>query len=413
MADTPVIRGLLVILFIVASCAPAPATADRRLETASTSTASEAPTDPTASVASIRPATPTSASGPRPAVEACDPQQLSVAPIAEAKLVSITPLGNLDPPGHVFPTDHIYLNVPGRERQHEIVPVVAPGPVDIFRITSQQQFGADPFTDYKLEFRICGTLSGHFAHLGKLSGGMRAAFEAVVPQCQERTVAGTTIRACTAAVAVRVGPHEPLGETNPRATGLDFGVFDTSTQQAFINLDRYRTNLNTLGAVCPLDVFAPELRASLGAHMGSADVPPRSRTREPLCGEVMQDRPGMAQGNWFLGGRPSYPEDPHFAFVHDNVDPTRPVMSIGTSLPGLAAGAYGYGPKLGDRVNRDPAEIPAAEGVWCFDGLRARAPTPGRILLSHTSAGLSIEYDRERSCAALPWQIRVGTRFER
>ena len=395
-------RILVAVLLLLASCTPAPATLGPDSQPPLTAMPPTATPDAGRTLA------------PSPSAAGCDTGQLlSVSPIADTKLVSITPLGNLDPPGHVFPTDHIYLNVPGRDQRHEVVAVVAPGFVEVSRITSQQQFGADPFTDYKIEFTICGTLSGHFAHLGAVSERLRAAFDGVNPECRERTVANVMIRSCAADVRLRLTPREPVGETNPRATGLDFGVFDSSRRLGFVNAERYRTNLNTLGAICPLDRFVPEIRTALSARLGSGDLQPTLRTVEPVCGEVMQDRPATAQGNWFQSGRQAYPEDPHFAFVHDNVDPTRGVMSIGSGIPGIAAGAYRYGAPAGERVNRDPAEITDTGSVWCFDGLRARQATPGRILLSLSSTVLRIEYDRQRTCAATPWQIGAGTQFDR
>jgi hypothetical protein len=34
---------------------------------------------------------------------------LSVSPLADSLIAFITPLGNLNPPGHTLPTDHIYF----------------------------------------------------------------------------------------------------------------------------------------------------------------------------------------------------------------------------------------------------------------------------------------------------------------
>jgi hypothetical protein len=44
------------------------------------------------------------------------------------------------------------------------------------------------------------------------------------------------------------------------------------------------------------------------------------RTAEPVCGQLMQDVPGSAQGRWYMGS--SDMDDRNLALVHDNVIPT-------------------------------------------------------------------------------------------
>jgi hypothetical protein len=42
-------------------------------------------------------------------VTATGPDVLSVSPIDTSQLIFTTPLGNIAPPGHVLPTDHVYI----------------------------------------------------------------------------------------------------------------------------------------------------------------------------------------------------------------------------------------------------------------------------------------------------------------
>lgn len=334
------------------------------------------------------------------------------SPIAIEKIVSITPLGNLDPSGHVLPTDHIYINVPGGRDRHEAVAVVAPGAVEVRKITSQERLGTDPYLDHRLDFHICGTFGGHFAHVSDLAPRLDAALRAASATCQERAVSGSTIRACSADVRLTLVAGEPVGTTNPKATGLDVGAYDTARRAVFAAPGRYSANTLIVSATCPVELFAPDVRALLVAKLGASD-PVRVRTQEPRCGEVMQDRPGTAQGNWFRPDRPTYPEDPHLAFVHDNVDPSVGVLSIGTSVPGLTPAAYRY-TAMGGRRGADPGRIAPGDEPWCFDGLRGRSAVPGRILLRLASATvLELEYDRAAECGAGPWTLRAPVRFER
>lgn len=335
------------------------------------------------------------------------------SPIELPKIVSITPLGNLDPSGHVLPTDHIYINVPGSQRQHESTPVVSPGAIEVRRIASQEKLGPDAFTDHRIDFVVCGTFGGHFAHITGIADRLASALSAAGPHCQERTVAGSTFRTCSADLRLALAPGEPVGTTNPLATGLDFGAYDTASRLVFAAPGRYATNALLPNAICPLDLFAPEVRTALYAKLGASD-PVRTRSVEPRCGEVMQDRPGTAQGNWFKADRLTYPEDPHLAFVHDNVDPTVPVLSVGTSVPGLSPAAYRFRRATAERTGRDSAEIAPGDAVWCFDGLQGRSPVPGRILLRlPTATTLDVEYQAESGCATTPWTLRAPARFER
>ncbi len=52
---------------------------------------------------------------------------LTVSPMALSDIREIAPLGNLNPPGHVFPTDHIYFYPPNAPGGTQSVPLASPG----------------------------------------------------------------------------------------------------------------------------------------------------------------------------------------------------------------------------------------------------------------------------------------------
>ena len=411
----------IALVVLAAACAPTSTTSSP----ASAGPPSLAPSATPAAAATgvLQPASPGPGVGPSTRAPApgggglattpCGPgDAFTVSPIASEMITSITPLGALDAPSHIFPTDHIYVNVPGRDRSHQIVAVVSPGTLRVWRITSQTRTGDLSFSDFKLEFALCGGLRAHFAHLGELSPRLLGAFEAAKADCRDRQIPGGAVRTCAAEVSVALVAAEPVGRTNPTATGLDFGAFDPARTLPFVTPERYRMNLNTLGAICPLDLFSADVRAWLAARLGASEPTFRARTAQPVCGEVMQDRPGTAQGNWIVSGRPSYPEDFHLSFVHDNVDPRKPILAVGLSVRGLAPGVYSYGaPAAG--ANPDPADIAADGAVRCLDGLRARQSVGGRILLALTAAGLDIEYEAGGACGVGPWLMREPLHLER
>src|SRR4051794_32714151 len=70
-----------------------------------------------------------------PALASCGSSTtlFSVSPVPDADLLGWVPLGQLAPPGHLFPTDHqyLYINDPGKPSSVRQVNVVAPGDITI------------------------------------------------------------------------------------------------------------------------------------------------------------------------------------------------------------------------------------------------------------------------------------------
>ena len=92
-----------------------------------------------------------------------------------------------------------------------------------------------------------------------------------------------------------------------------------------------------------------------------------SEKEEPPYGSVLQDIPGTAQGCWFLEGvSETYPEDPHLALVHDNINPGFAVLSNGNSIRNLQAKAYEFLPQLSGPLNRDFKDIIPDGNIYGF-----------------------------------------------
>lgn len=67
-------------------------------------------------------------------------------PVEEGKFSSITPLGNLNPSSHTFPTDHIYVEVadpqyPERNTIANAKLLIAPADMSILAIQMSEQIG--------------------------------------------------------------------------------------------------------------------------------------------------------------------------------------------------------------------------------------------------------------------------------
>jgi hypothetical protein len=151
---------------------------------------------------------------------------------------------------------------------------------------------------------------------------------------------------------------------------VDFGPIEDSRYQisgfvnpAFHQLDR---------GFCPLNYFTPGLQATytamLGAWNGSSFVP---RTIQPVCGTIMQDLAGTAQGDWFYPGAPYPPDNPHLALIHFNIDPSTASFSVGSSIPNFS-GAHDFAPKTvpdGTRIDYDFPLVKDTQ-LYCFDSLQ-------------------------------------------
>jgi undecaprenyl-diphosphatase len=168
---------------------------------------------------------------------------------------TITPLGNLNPRGgHVFPTDHIYLDYrPPRE-----LTVHAPAKGTVIAVMKQGQ------GDSKIEVKVSDTFYYYLAHF--------------IPEGSIKQ--GSVLE-----------PGQVVGKTSGRSM-FDLGCYDMKTKlTGFANPERYP--LPTLHAVSPLSYFDDSLRKKLYAKVqrpGDKD------------GKIDLDVPGTLAGNWFLEG---------------------------------------------------------------------------------------------------------------
>ncbi|MBI4121636.1 MAG: hypothetical protein HY470_01615, partial [Candidatus Ryanbacteria bacterium] len=107
------------------------------------------------------------------------------------------------------------------------------------------------------------------------------------------------------------------------------------------------------------------------------------------CGTTALDLPGTLQGNWFYGNaRADMGDawDKHLAFVYDNENPERAIVSVGGKF--TSAGKWEFVPQSSGRTNRAFKDIVPASGLYCFEG-----KGPGKILVELlTENELKIEH---------------------
>jgi hypothetical protein len=170
-------------------------------------------------------------------------------PVDMARIKSIAPLGNLNPPGHTFPTDHMYFYKNDSLTDFQ---VFAPGNITITRLATVHY---DPpqggiSDDYTIEFRVCRELSGKFGHVNNLSAllwGKISPFGSAGDQVQTWTVAGRTYTSYQKSVSFSVAAGDLLG-TAGLGGGYDFWLKDTRVTMTWVNQAWPREFQNT---VCP------------------------------------------------------------------------------------------------------------------------------------------------------------------
>ncbi|HVO31609.1 MAG TPA: hypothetical protein VMV18_12770 [bacterium] len=348
----------------------------------------------------------------------------TVAPLADASIRGLNPLGNLNPPGHTFPTDHmyLYLAITGTTGVADIAPITVPGDGRIVSLTASQHLSASPvFTDWGLVFMPCKQLQINFGHVATLSSAIMAALGGNIPDsnCQTYSTGGQEFKNCYEQTKIDLHAGDPLGTAggNPGQLALDMGAFDsritplvwadpTLTRQSPDGFDDFHV-------VCPVDYFAAGPKAALEARIGSFDGS-TPRTVPPICGTVDQDVVGTAQGRWFVPGTTSLsPEDPHLALVHDNVDPTFGTFSAGTTTSAFN-GTFHFTPATTGNVNLDFNLVTPAAGMVCYDvtvGSGGAGGTPAGSVLVQMSSPTDLKIGRVASpCGTGPWTFTAGAK---
>lgn len=322
---------------------------------------------------------------------------------------SISPLGATNPSGHTFPTDHIYFYLNDAVNAYS---VYAPGDMYVESITAQEHLSADPvYTDYSLSFHPCAEFHNFFMHISGLSADLKTAYDQIdssEDDCMEYTAGGNEYRICTKDIRYKATAGEIIGTagSNEGQNALDWGAYDTRTEISGVaNENRFYEQ--TLYNVCPLDYYDATTKNYLYGYLGYAD---ERRTVEPLCGTINQDMAGTAQGRWFLAGTDEndWQEDHQLALIHDNVNFSRGIFSVGDATDSLATGEYEFTP-ADSYYNLDFDEVTDDGQIHCYHTYSAI------VLIQLTSdTTLRLESQDLESCNTSPWNFTDNyTDFER
>lgn len=339
----------------------------------------------------------------------------TVSPMSYDDIRGLVPLGNLNPSGHVFPSDHIYFYIKLTESGDatRTAKVYAPGDTTITSLYQSNNLTAGT-TDYSIYFSPCKEFQVYFLHVSSISETLESQVGSYdESSCTTSSTGGSTYRNCSKNVEIKITAGDEIGTAGGASTtslALDMGAYDARINPLdFVDPDRFWTssnNFDKLHVVCPVDYFADDIRDYLRSLFGNYDGSEK-RTVEPLCGTITEDVENTAQGYWYVEGTTGVPslEDPHLALVHDNVDPTTAAFSVGTSVTDLDSGVYTFEPASSGYTNRDFGEVTSDGNVYCFE-TAGNGPASTIIIIQLTdSTTLKIEKKDGAACGTVTWEF--------
>ncbi len=327
----------------------------------------------------------------------CIDRPFSVSPVPSADIRSIAPLGNLNPPGHVMPTAHMYFYLQFDGGNQSVVTALrAPGDFTVTLVRAAEHVGAG-FRDYALTGVLCDEVYLVFGHVASLS----AEFFGDTTQLDdwdfagEYSVGGETYRNWERWFNFTVSAGDSLGTAggNPGQWALDFGIHDSRfVSGTMANPARWRDAI--IHAACVLDYYQDgAVLDELADLIDREEIPGDPHP----CGAVLQDIPGTAHGAWFLDGTPNpQSQDNELALVWHNTRPSQAVISVGNAVPTVGSNAYAFAPADSGRLNRPFSTVTAASEIHgyqfaVYDGVILLQMADATTLWLEGIAGGSVE----------------------
>ncbi len=312
----------------------------------------------------------------------CNNQKFTAFPIdlSEVKY-GISPLGNINPPGHTLPTPHMYLHIQGQGESTRTVPLKAPGEVYILDVSSSfDEMGK--IDEYSIGFALCKDVYGYFKHVKGLSEELKKELDNTSCEQMTQNPGG----GCNKRPFFKVNPGTVIGEVGHKQGNFDFGAYDYRIKLNYINPSSYgdlsaegfgRPRL--LSVVCPLDLYDEPMKAEIYSKVNG--------NNNPKCGNVMQDIPGTIQGSWFYnGGRADLEWDKHLTFGYDNEEPSKAIIAISGVIGDPLR--WVFTPSNSGENNRKFEDVKNDGKIYCYD-----SGGSGRLILQLVSdTELKIEY---------------------
>jgi hypothetical protein len=283
----------------------------------------------------------------------CGDKYFTTNPVDLKDVSSITPLGNIGPPGHTFPTDHSFLHL-GKYETNYAYQLYAPADVHITMISWGKGFTQDPI-DYTIYFALCKDVIGYYNHVKALSENIEAITDKI--DCEDF---GTQAEnSCTKILLEEVSEGTLLGEVGYKQGNFDFGLMDLRKELDFVSPERHPTRTKYIQ--CPYEYYREDLQKQF------FDLINREGTQK--CGLTMQDVPGTLKGAWFHeNAEEEYGVDwdLYLAFVNDNDFPEVQIVSIAGIF--TEPSKFKFEPKNSGYVNREFSQVKSDGKIYCYEG---------------------------------------------
>ncbi|MAE42571.1 hypothetical protein CMO93_02265 [Candidatus Woesearchaeota archaeon] len=312
----------------------------------------------------------------------CENKFFTTTPVDLSDVKEITPLGNIGPPGHTFPTDHTYLHL-GEYETNYAYSLFAPADVYITQVSWGKGDTQDPI-DYTIYFALCKDVIGYYNHVKATSEELNKITDKV--ECEDYSVQKEN--SCTKILLEKVEEGTLLGEVGLKQGNFDFGLIDLRKELDFANPIRHPTRTRFIH--CAYDYYREDLQKQF------FDLIKREDGQQ--CGITMQDVPGTLKGNWFHEtAEEEYVVDwdVYLAFVNENDFPDVQVVSVAGIFTDF--GKYKFIPKDSGFVDREFSQVTADGNIYCYQAAdvgKVNEPIPtGKILVQMTSdTQLKIEH---------------------
>jgi hypothetical protein len=352
----------------------------------------------------------------------------SRAPINFEDVTSMGVLGSLIPPGHTFPTPHLYMYVIDSEAPQDIEADVH-APADLILKTVVYKYqpiedSTEGYTDFDLHFQICEDVWLYFIHVRRLTHPdiLAAMGEGSCPD----SGADRDYIECHLPVDISLTADAVIGTTGDLgwAFGMDVGVRDyriSDGRTAFANPDRWCGVTDPYIAqrcytACFFDYLDENTAApyyDLFAKIDGGQI--IQRQEDPVCGTVYLDVDGTAQGYWFPSKEPTTNEVNSLFLGPNDYLPSKHSISTGNGIPNLASKVYTFTTEASGFVNREFNDIADTE-IYCFDTLydslssllsESQAYMDFIILLQLADDGNSMTIEKQElsNCGSGPWNF--------
>ncbi|TXT62576.1 MAG: hypothetical protein BAJALOKI1v1_900006 [Promethearchaeota archaeon] len=252
-----------------------------------------------------------------------------VSPLDNESFIEILPLGELTPPIHTFPTDHIYYIL--NDSEGETWNVYAPASGTVFWLYFQQVSDENgTYDDYSIGIRHSSSYISYFYHVANLSGPL-SQYSGTMADDSEVFINKPVSKGQIIAKAWVHGSQ----------TNLDWGLENHEIDLPWIHPETYWSG--TAYCDCPLYYLTGSNLTDAKAKIKRLNV----ETDPNWGGEICFDQANTISGNWFSENksREGYTiytlHQKEIALVYNNFNASQMVVSIGSNATGACeCGVY-------------------------------------------------------------------------